>query len=119
MLRRRSAPLLRRLLRAYPASTLVGPRQCGKTTLAKSIGGAYFDLELESERIRLDLEWPALVRSTRPVILDEAQTHPAIFPRIRAAIDATAATGLPLLGTVGGRRRLFARRPATPQLSAY
>jgi predicted AAA+ superfamily ATPase len=88
MLRRRSAPLLRRLLRAYPASTLVGPRQCGKTTLAKSIGGAYFDLELESERIRLDLEWPALVRSTRPVILDEAQTHPAIFPRIRAAIDA-------------------------------
>ena len=39
--------------------------------------------------------------------------------RVRAAIDATAATDLPLLGTVGGRKRLFARRPASPQLSAY
>ena len=39
--------------------------------------------------------------------------------RVRAAIDATAATGLPLLGTVGARKRLFPRRPASPQLSAY
>jgi predicted AAA+ superfamily ATPase len=36
---------------------LVGPRQCGKTTLAHSIGGVYYDLEQQSERLRLDLEW--------------------------------------------------------------
>jgi chain length determinant protein EpsF len=39
--------------------------------------------------------------------------------RVRAGADAAAATGLPLLGTVGGRRRLLARRPAPPQLAAY
>lgn len=88
MLRRQSGPLLRSLLRAYPAATLVGPRQCGKTTLARSLGGAYFDLELDSERVRLDLEWPKVVAGTAPVILDEAQTYPAVFPRLRAAIDA-------------------------------
>jgi predicted AAA+ superfamily ATPase len=45
--------LLKRL-DAYPAVTLVGPRQCGKTTLPRSLGGLYFDLELESERLRAD-----------------------------------------------------------------
>jgi predicted AAA+ superfamily ATPase len=88
MLRRQSGPLLRSLLRSYPAATLVGPRQCGKTTLARSLGGSYFDLELESERVRLELEWPKVVSAATPVILDEAQTHPAVFPRLRAAIDA-------------------------------
>ena len=88
MLRRRSAPLLRALLRHSPAAAIVGPRQCGKTTLARSIGGVYFDLEQESERARLDLEWPRLVASRERVILDEAQAFPEVFPRIRGAIDA-------------------------------
>ena len=33
----------------------MGPRQVGKTTLARALGGTYFDLELETERLRLDL----------------------------------------------------------------
>ena len=53
MLRRASAPLLRSTLRRFPAATIVGPRQCGKTTLAREIGGEYFDLEQESDRVRL------------------------------------------------------------------
>ena len=88
MLRRASAPFLRSTLRRFPAVTLVGPRQCGKTTLAREIGGEYFDLEQESDRVRLDLEWTRLVAGRTRVILDEAQTHPAVFPRLRAAIDA-------------------------------
>ena len=88
MLRRASAPFLRSTLRRVPAVTLVGPRQCGKTTLAREIGGEYFDLEQESDRVRLDLEWTRLVAGRTRVILDEAQTHPAVFPRLRAAIDA-------------------------------
>lgn len=39
--------------------------------------------------------------------------------RVRAASDVSSATGLPLLGTVGARRRLLRRRAATPQLAAY
>lgn len=88
MIRRSTAPLLRATLRRFPAVTLVGPRQCGKTTLAREIGGEYFDLEQESERVRLDLEWTRLLAGRTRVILDEAQTHPAVFPRLRAAIDA-------------------------------
>jgi len=68
--------------------TIAGPRQCGKTTLARSLGGEYFDLEQESERVRLDLEWQRLVAGRARVVLDEAQSWPAVFPRLRAAIDA-------------------------------
>ena len=102
MLRRASAPFLRSTLRRFPAVTLVGPRQCGKTTLAREIGGEYFDLEQESDRVRLDLEWTRLVAGRTRVILDEAQTHPAVFPRLRAAIDADRARNgrFILLGSV-------------------
>lgn len=79
---------LRSLLRANPAVALVGPRQCGKTTLARSLGGHYFDLEQPTERTRLDVELDALARENRLLILDEAQTFPEIFPRLRGAIDA-------------------------------
>lgn len=74
-------------LAAYPAVTLIGPRQCGKTTLAQSLGGAYFDLEQVSERLRLDLEWDDIVAGKELVILDEAQSWPEVFARLRSAID--------------------------------
>jgi predicted AAA+ superfamily ATPase len=74
-------------LKGYPAVSLVGPRQCGKTTLAREIGGAYFDLEQEPERLRLDLEWETLTARKGLIILDEAQSWPEIFTRIRGAID--------------------------------
>ena len=47
-------------LTRYPAVGLMGPRQCGKTTLAQMMGGHYFDLEQETERLRLDLDWEEL-----------------------------------------------------------
>ena len=80
--------MLRSALREHPAVALLGPRQVGKTTLARSLGGTYFDLELETERLRLDVEWEQLVRAKRLLVLDEAQAFPEIFPRLRAAIDS-------------------------------
>jgi hypothetical protein len=74
-------------LKTYPAVVLVGPRQCGKTTLAKSMAGTYYDLEQEPERLRLDLEWDALLQRNDLAILDEAQSWPEVFPRLRGAID--------------------------------
>lgn len=70
-----------------PAVALVGARQSGKTTLAKAIGGRYFDLEQASDRLRLDLEWDLAVAGPELLILDEAQSWPEVFPRLRGAID--------------------------------
>jgi uncharacterized protein len=87
MIPRRVRSLVEERLATYPAVALVGPRQCGKTTLAQAMGGSYFDLELEPERLRLDLEWDRLRTGHDLVILDEAQAWPEVFVRLRSAID--------------------------------
>lgn len=87
MIRRQAQSLVQQRLDQYPAVALVGPRQCGKTTLAHMMGGLYFDLEQEQERLRVDLEWDSLEKSRELVILDEAQSWPELFPRLRGAID--------------------------------
>lgn len=74
-------------LAAFPAVALVGPRQCGKTTLAKALRGQYFDIEQPQDRLRLDVEWDALTSGKELLILDEAHTWPELFPRLRGAID--------------------------------
>ena len=74
-------------LRAFPAVALLGPRQVGKTTLAPTFSSTYFDLELEEERLKLDIQWDALTRSKELIVLDEAQNFPELFPRMSSAID--------------------------------
>lgn len=85
---RRAGQLIRARLATVPAVAVLGPRQCGKTTLARSLGGAYFDLEQEADRLRADLDWNVLAASDRLVIFDEAQSWPELFVRLRGAIDA-------------------------------
>ena len=84
---RKIKTLLQQRLKSYPAVALVGPRQSGKTTLARSLSTEYFDLEQETERLRLDVEWPSLIKTKHLIVLDEAQTWPELFPRLRGAID--------------------------------
>ena len=74
-------------LNKFPAVALLGPRQSGKTTLAKTFSTNYYDLEVEQEKFRLDLQWDEVSQSDHLIILDEAQSYPEIFPRIRSAID--------------------------------
>lgn len=79
---------LRDKLRKYPAVALIGPRQCGKTTLARQLGGAYFDMETAGSEARLDAEWDMLAAGGKLVIIDEAQQAPHVFTRLRGTIDA-------------------------------
>ncbi|MDD2708235.1 MAG: ATP-binding protein [Verrucomicrobiae bacterium] len=88
MIQREIGRLARRMLREYPAAALVGPRQSGKTTLAKQLGRHYFDMEQAEDRLRLDLTWDETTRSRQLLVLDEAQAWPELFPRLRGAIDA-------------------------------
>jgi predicted AAA+ superfamily ATPase len=87
VLERLLTPLIHDRLASSPAVALIGPRQSGKTTLARTLGRTYFDLEQEPDRLRLDLEWDDVVGRDELVVLDEAQEWPEVFPRLRGAID--------------------------------
>jgi len=55
-------------------------------------------MEQPSERLRLDAMWMEVIPEKRLVVLDEAQSCPELFPRLRGTIDADrAATGRFLL----------------------
>lgn len=88
MIHRALKPLIELRLSQFPAVAILGPRQSGKTTLAKEFSAIYFDLEQESDRLQLDLRWSDLIANDTLIILDEAQTWPEVFPRLRGAIDA-------------------------------
>ncbi len=79
--------IIEQRLRDFPAVAIVGPRQAGKTTLAKVFSTLYFDLEQERDRVQVDLRWDELMRGSQLVILDEAQAWPQVFSRLRGAID--------------------------------
>ncbi len=102
-------PLVQQTLRRSPAVVLLGPRQVGKTTLARQVAqhspdAVFMDLERESDRAavaRPELFFPPLRQ--RLVVLDEVQTLPDLFRALRPEIDADRRAGrLLLLGSASG-----------------
>jgi hypothetical protein len=81
---------LARLLKAFPAVLLAGPRQCGKSTLARHAlaGWTHVDLErpMDLEAVRADVEG-FLEANPRALVIDEAQRLPELFPALRHRID--------------------------------
>jgi predicted AAA+ superfamily ATPase len=87
MIERTLSRVLQQRLAQFPAVTLVGPRQCGKTTLARTLARRYFNLEAPEERTQLDARWDEVVAGEGPIVFDEAQQWPELFRRLRGAID--------------------------------
>ena len=83
---------LRRSLRDNPIAALVGPRQCGKTTLAREIAhgrrATYFDLEDPVSLERLAQPKLALESLEGLIVIDEVQRRPDLFPVLRVLADA-------------------------------
>jgi len=83
-------PLLRSYLETFPCVAIVGVRQCGKTTLVKSLPPEWkhFDLERGADHAVVTRDPDAFFRlNPRQVALDEVQVAPGVFPALRVAID--------------------------------
>ena len=100
---------LSRALRASPVVALIGPRQCGKTTLARALArtrrSAYFDLEDPLDLERLAQPKLALADLDHLVVIDEIQRRPELFPVLRVLADRA-----------GTRSRFLILGSASPEL---
>ena len=78
----------------FPVTAVIGPRQCGKSTLVKHIISTigtdvlYLDLERPSDLLKLEnAEWFLSSQKDRLICIDEIQRKPELFPLIRSLVD--------------------------------
>jgi hypothetical protein len=99
------------LLRQFPVVALLGPRQVGKTTLARQVvearrgRTAFFDLENTEDLARLADPLLALRGETGLVVIDEVQRLPDLFRTLRVLVDEP-----------GNRRQFLLLGSAAPEL---
>ena len=124
-----------KLLRQFPAVAILGPRQVGKTTLAKQIAASgkksmlYLDMEKPADRNRLkDAHTYLTTYKSSCVIIDEAQLLPHLFSELRPLIDEYRKPGrFILLGSASPNLvkgvSVFVKRPEAaltiPKVSAF
>ncbi|MEW5754887.1 MAG: ATP-binding protein [Pseudomonadota bacterium] len=113
MIERLLYPRLVESLRRFPVAALLGPRQVGKTTLARRLAAShsfpvvYLDLERPSDVAKLgEAELYLQTHADKLVILDEIQCKPELFPVLRALVDSDRRAG-----------RFLLLGSASPQLS--
>lgn len=109
MIDRHLSTLVGLRLQQYPAVALLGPRQVGKTTMARAVATGHphaIVLDLERESDRAVLGQPELffaAHRDRLLVLDEVQFMPGLFSALRPEIDADRRPGrFLLLGSASG-----------------
>jgi len=82
---------VRDALRRSPVVSILGPRQSGKTTLARAVAArrsaAHFDLENPTDLARLSAPMTALEGLRGLVVIDEIQRKPELYPILRVLVD--------------------------------
>jgi uncharacterized protein len=94
MLSRRISNEIKDSLSFFPVVSIIGPRQVGKTTLAKQIMAEsvkptlYLDLERQSDLFKLnDAELFLSQHSENLIVIDEVQNKKELYPLLRALVD--------------------------------
>jgi len=109
IVRPRATAELAAAVRRSPVTALLGPRQCGKTTLARAFAASRravrFDLESEVDRHRLENPEMTLGALSGLVVLDEIQAMPGLFGVLRVLVDRP-----------GSRTRFLVLGSASPTL---
>ncbi len=90
--RRRPLRRIRETFAVHRGVALLGPRQCGKTTLARMLivrepDHTYFDLERAVDRRSLEAPESTLAPLTGLVVIDEIQRMPNLFTTLRPLMD--------------------------------
>ena len=96
MIQRTVQVQLKKLAAMYPVVTITGPRQSGKTTLAKMTFPDYCYVSLENFDIRqmAEADPKGFLKSyAAPVILDEIQRVPALLSYIQTIVDESKSSG--------------------------
>lgn len=96
--RTRQIDIVRKLLQRHPVIGIIGARQVGKTTLARSLlaetkkPSSYFDLENPEDLSRLSDPMLTLKQRKGLVVIDEIQQRPDLFPILRVLVDQPKAS---------------------------
>lgn len=100
MIKRLAENKIKELINNFPCVAIIGPRQVGKTTLAKQIISThgkeyeYIDLELQRDAEKLtDPETYFLSFPEKNFVIDEVQHNKKLFPVLRAIIDQNRKPG--------------------------
>jgi predicted AAA+ superfamily ATPase len=104
--RNRALDILAKRLEIFPVVAILGPRQCGKTTLAKQFihhkktdDVIFFDCEDPRDLAKLDNPMFFLEQFTGLVIIDEIQRKPDLFPVLRVLADQSINRHFLILGS--------------------
>jgi uncharacterized protein len=94
----------KQILSRFKAASIVailGPRQCGKTTIAKDAIGKtiFFDLENPRDLTKLDNPQMALEGLKGKIVIDEIQRRPELFPLLRYLVDSNSKQKYLILGS--------------------
>ena len=89
--RKLAVETVRTSLAENPVTAILGPRQCGKTTLAHQVigkgEGVFFDLENPTHLSRLSSPLLAFQNQTKTIVIDEIQRMPRLFETLRVLVD--------------------------------
>jgi predicted AAA+ superfamily ATPase len=98
--RNKDTTAVNRLISIFPVTAILGPRQCGKTVLARQIKYTqYFDLENPRDLAKLENPQLTLENLKGLVVIDEIQRMPSLFPLIRWLVDTNPEQKYLILGS--------------------